>query len=295
MRISIAKAPRASTAPRALKALKPARNIQKTEVGYGGAASVIATPPSVEHSIGPCPQSALGFIWTAPPNFNCGIGAVESPDSIDFASLPPSQAPAVHRAFIGGINLPEAVQDAVEPKSKSVALIIAILALTLALSEIGVKNSQHRSTENNIQASDLFNFYQAKKIRSTLLESGVATMAVNRLVATDPKIAQAMDRQIDVWNATIAGFANDTRTPGDSMGAILDRAKAASKARELFNRRLAHYELASGLLQIAIVLASAAIITGFAALLWLSSGLGILGAVLTALGFLASATFPLIG
>lgn len=79
------------------------------------------------------------------------------------------------------------------------------------------------------------------------------------------------------------------------MGAILDRAKAASKARELFNRRLAHYELASGLLQIAIVLASAAIITGFAALLWLSSGLGILGAVLTALGFLASATFPLIG
>ena len=63
----------------------------------------------------------------------------------------------------------EATESAVEAKEKdrAVALIIAILALLLALSEAGAKNAQHLSTEKNIEASDLFNFYQAKKIRST--------------------------------------------------------------------------------------------------------------------------------
>ena len=172
----------------------------------------------------------------------------------------------------------EALEDAIESKNKKVALIIAILALLLALAEAGGKNAQHRSTEQNIEASDLYNFYQAKKIRSTLAESNLATMAVNRLAAIDPKVQEAMDTQIDNWKAAIAKFANDPKNPKDSMGAILERAKGASEARDLANHRLGHYELASGLLQIAVVLASAAIITGIAALLWLSLGIGAIGA-----------------
>ena len=60
----------------------------------------------------------------------------------------------------------EATELAVEAKEKdrTVALIIAILALSLALAEAGAKNAQHLSTEKNIESSDLFNFYQAKKI-----------------------------------------------------------------------------------------------------------------------------------
>ena len=68
----------------------------------------------------------------------------------------------------------EAANSAVEAKEKdrTVALIIAILALLLALAEAGAKRAQHLSTEMNIEASDLFNFYQAKKIRSTVVETG---------------------------------------------------------------------------------------------------------------------------
>ena len=53
------------------------------------------------------------------------------------------------------------------------------------------------------------------------------------------------------------------------------------------NRRLGHYELGSGLTQIAIVLASAAIITEITALVWFSVALGAIGAALIAFGFFA--------
>jgi hypothetical protein len=48
-----------------------------------------------------------------------------------------------------------------------------------------------------------------------------------------------------------------------------------------------HYELASAALQIAIVLASAQIITGVAALAWISGGLGVVGLAFSFIGYFA--------
>jgi hypothetical protein len=186
----------------------------------------------------------------------------------------------------------EALEDAVESKDKRVALVIAILALFLALSEAGGKNAEHRSTEQNIEASDLYNFYQAKKLRVSLAESDAAAMEVNRQAATDPKIQEAMDKQIAAWKAMAARF--ETEKP-DGMEAILERAKEATAGRELSNHRLEHFEYASGMLQIAIVLASAAIITGVAVLMWISVGLGAIGAALMAFGYFAPEVLKFLG
>jgi hypothetical protein len=46
-----------------------------------------------------------------------------------------------------------------------------------------------------------------------------------------------------------------------------------------------HYELASAAVQIAIVLASASIITSIAALVWLAGALGVAGIVFCLIGF----------
>jgi Domain of unknown function (DUF4337) len=193
--------------------------------------------------------------------------------------------------------MPEAAESAVEAKEKdrTVALIIAILALMLALSEAGAKKAQHLSTEKNIEASDLFNFYQAKKIRSTVVETASKALEAQKSAVTDAKAADAFAKQIGDFKTTVAGFETDTKNPEDSLDAIQERAKAAVEARELANRRLEHYEFGSGLSQIAIVLASAAIITGIGALVWLSVGLGILGAILVAFGFLAPTALSFIG
>jgi hypothetical protein len=183
--------------------------------------------------------------------------------------------------------MPEAAESAVEAKEKdrAVALVIAILALLLALSEAGAKRAQHLSTEKNIEASDLYNFYQAKRIRSTVVETASETLEAQKTAIGDPKAQAAFEKQIGDFKATVARFEKDPKKPEDSLGVIEERANAAVEVRELANRRLEHYELGSGLAQIAIVLASAAIITGIGALVWLSVALGALGAVLMAFGF----------
>ena len=191
----------------------------------------------------------------------------------------------------------EATDSAVEAKEKSraVALIIAILALVLALAEAGAKNAEHRSTEVNIEASDLFNFYQAKKIRSTVAETAAGLLEAQKDSVADPKAGEAFEKGIAGFKATVARFEKDPKTPEDSLDRIQERAKEATERRELANRRLEHYELGSGLAQIAIVLASAAIITGITALVWLGGALGAIGAALIAFGFFAPTVLPLVG
>jgi hypothetical protein len=184
--------------------------------------------------------------------------------------------------------------EAVE-KNRTVALVIAILALLLALAEAGAKNAQHQSTENNIESSDLFNFYQAKRIRSTVAETAAAMLEAQKSAVSDPKAQEAFEKQIADFKATVARYEKDPKTPDDSLDKIQDRAKEAVERRELANRRLEHYELGSGLTQIAIVLASAAIITGIAALIWFSVALGAIGAALIAFGFFAPTVLPLVG
>ena len=189
----------------------------------------------------------------------------------------------------------EPLEDAVEAEDKRVALIIAILALFLALAEAGAKNAEHRSTEQNIESSDLYNFYQAKKLRSTLYEVAAQTLETERAGAADPKAQDALDKQVADFKATVARFEKDAKNPQDSLDAIQERAKAAGEARELSNHKLEHFEYASGALQIAIVLASAAIITGMTVLAWVAGALGLIGAILMAFGYLAPTVLSFLG
>ena len=191
--------------------------------------------------------------------------------------------------------MPEPAETAVEAKEtdRKVALIIAILALLLALSEAGGKRAQHLSTEKNIEASDLFNFYQAKRIRSSVAETAAQSLEAQKAALSDPKAQEAFERQIASFREVVARFEKDPKKPEDSLEAIQERAKAAGEERELANRKLENFELGSGALQIAIVLASAAIITGARALMWMSVALGAIGALLAILGYVAPIVLPL--
>jgi hypothetical protein len=202
---------------------------------------------------------------------------------------------APQRNALKGDTMAEPLEDALESDNKKVALLIAILALFLALAEAGAKNAEHRATELNIETSDLYNFYQAKKVRSTIAETAAESLEVERGAATDPQVQAAFDKQIASFKATVAKFEKDPKTPEDSLDAIQERAKQASEGRELSNRKLEHFEYASGSLQIAVVLASAAIITGAAALAWIAGGLGLIGAALLGLGHFAPALLPFFG
>jgi Domain of unknown function (DUF4337) len=187
------------------------------------------------------------------------------------------------------------LDDATESKDKTVALLIAILALFLALSEAGAKKAEHHSTEKNIEASDLYNFYQAKKARSTIVETVEQAVEALAPVVTDEKAKEAVEKQIGAWKATVANFEKDAKHPEDSLEKIQERARDSNEQRESWNRKLEHFEFASGALQISIVLASAAIITGVGALAWGAGVLGIIGAVLMAFGYLAPNVLSFLG
>jgi hypothetical protein len=184
------------------------------------------------------------------------------------------------------------LEEATEAEDKRVALLIAVLALFLALAEAGGKNAEHRSTEQNIEASDLFNFYQARKIRQSMIETAAQQLEATASTIQDEKAKGAIEKQIQDWKVDIAHYDKDTKHPDDSLDAIQERAKAAQEHREHANHKLDHFEYASGALQIAIVLASAAIITGVAALFWVSAALGIIGAAFMALGYFAPTLLP---
>ena len=104
---------------------------------------------------------------------------------------------------------------AVEAKEKdrTVALIIAILAL----SEAGAKKAQHLSTETNIEVSDLFNFYQAKRIRSTVAETAFEMLLAQKTALTDTKAQEAFEKQIGDFKATVARYEKDPKKPEDSL------------------------------------------------------------------------------
>ena len=68
---------------------------------------------------------------------------------------------------------------------------------------------------------------------------------------------------------------------------LMARAKEAEKKRDRSMAAYHQYELASAAVQIAIVLASAAIVTGAMALAWIGAGLGVVGVAFCLIGFFA--------
>ncbi len=95
-----------------------------------------------------------------------------------------------------------------------------------------------------------------------------------------------MLKTIDAWKKTVARY-NDEPETNEGRKQLAERAKQAEEQRELALARYHQYEFASAAFQIGIVLASAQIITGIAAMGWLSGVLGVFGLGFMALGLWA--------
>jgi hypothetical protein len=96
----------------------------------------------------------------------------------------------------------------------------------------------------------------------------------------------ALQKQIDDWQKTAARYRSEPET-GEGTEQLAERAKHAEEERDLATAKYHHFELASAAFQISIVLASATIITGMAALAWIAGMLTLGGVVISAFGILA--------
>lgn len=171
-------------------------------------------------------------------------------------------------------------------ENKKIALLIAVIALCLALSETLGKGAQTESISLNVQASNLWAFFQAKSIRRTVVQTAADQGKLTLGSATDDATKAALQKQIDDWQNTAARYRSEKET-GEGTEQLAERAKHAEEERDLATAKYHHYELASAAFQIGIVLASATIITGILALAWVSGLLTIVGIGMTALGIYA--------
>jgi len=161
--------------------------------------------------------------------------------------------------------------------NKRVALLISVLALVLAFAETLGKGAQTAALASNIEASNLWAFFQAKTIRQTVLRTAAEEVQVSE------KLTEPAKKQVDKWRETAQRYQNEPET-NEGRDQLAARAKEAEKKRDRSMDAYHNFESASAAAQIAIVMASAAIIAEMAVLVWIATALGVVGIAFCVLG-----------
>src|SRR5256885_16709164 len=88
--------------------------------------------------------------------------------------------------------------------NKKIALVISVLALFLAFSETFGKSAQTAALNFQIEASNLWNFFQAKNIRRTLTIVASGSAKIGLATAPDETRKSLIGKQIDQLDKTAA-------------------------------------------------------------------------------------------
>ncbi len=174
--------------------------------------------------------------------------------------------------------------------NKRVALLIAVLALFLAFSETMGKGAQTAALNSQIEASNLWNFFQAKNIRRTSIIIAGEQSKLDLVGAADPAQKAAIQKQVDEWSKTAARYRSEPEAAGGKGEGTVELSRRALEEQHQRDEYLAkyhHYEFASAAFQIGIVLASATVITGMVVLSFIAGGLGLIGLAFMAIGLFA--------
>jgi len=170
-------------------------------------------------------------------------------------------------------------------KSKA-ALMVSIFAMILAVSNIGSSNASGEATEQNILASNVYSFFQAKNIRQTQFKLSAANLEIS--LANQDKLTPAakavVEKKIEAYKKTIERYESEPET-GEGKKELLLKAKEHEKRRDKALLKDPWFDYAEGLLQVSIVLASVAIVTSTPVLLIGSMTLGVLGSIATLNGY----------
>jgi hypothetical protein len=173
------------------------------------------------------------------------------------------------------------------------AIVIAILAMLLAVTGLGGQNATKEALNENILASNDFNFFQAKNMRQTSL-----TLAANEIElawATAPNLSDdakaALRKKLDEYRKTIARYESEPAT-GEGKKELLARAREHSANRDHALKQDPYFDYAEALLQIAIVLISVSIVAEIVWLAYFGGLLGLIGGVLMVNGYLLLVEIP---
>ena len=111
----------------------------------------------------------------------------------------------------------------VDTSNKRIALLVAVLAALLAISEMGGKSSQTNALSSHIDASNLWTFFQAKTIRQTTMRTA-AEEAEATFKDSPQGMPAAMKAQTERWRQTAQRYESEPET-GEGRKELMARAK----------------------------------------------------------------------
>lgn len=181
-------------------------------------------------------------------------------------------------------------------KDRLIGVYIAVLAVILALCTMGGGNAAKEATLKNIEASNLWAFFQSKNLRRQALRLQVDQLEIMR--DGDPNLPAttraAIEAKIADYKAQDALLTSD-KTRNEGLDELFVRAKALEAERDTAMERDPYFDYGEAFLQIAIVLGGVAIISGGSSVLISSVVVAALGALMTLNGFTLLVPMPFIG
>ena len=176
------------------------------------------------------------------------------------------------------------------------AVGIAILAMLLAITGLGGSNAGKEAVNNNVLASNFWNFFQAKNVRQTVYQLAADEFELGWLTdpALPPDAKAALKAKADTYRKTAARYESEPAT-NEGKKELISRAKEYEAKRDHALKQDPYFDYAEALLQIAIVLISVSIIADLVWLSFFGGALGVVGGLLTINGFYLLVDLPFLG
>jgi hypothetical protein len=180
--------------------------------------------------------------------------------------------------------------------NKWVGVYIGVLAVLLAICNVGGANATKDATHSNIAAANTWAFFQAKNIRRNSI--ALAADDLELILASQPNmpedVRKRFEAKIGEYRTQYQRLSTDPAGK-EGLDELFHRGKAFEADRDVALRKDPYFDWSQALLQIAIVLASVHLIIGNLGLLALSGGLGGLGLLLMLNGFTLALRLPFLG
>jgi hypothetical protein len=151
--------------------------------------------------------------------------------------------------------------------------VITVLAALLAVNTLLSGSNSSRILNDTIEANNTWAFYQAKSIKQTLAEQSLDDAKFRN----DKKKVEFLQKKID-------RYESDPAT-GEGKKELMAKARGLEADRAIAKSRSPYYTYAGSILQISIVLLTAAILAVSMPLFWGSLAVGTIGALLMSQAF----------
>lgn len=190
----------------------------------------------------------------------------------------------------------DAGEDNQRDRDRWIGVYIGILAVILAICSMGGGNASKEATLKNIEATNVWSFFQAKNMRRHVLRLEVDQLELTALSnpALTPEARAAIEAKVADYKKLDAELTSNPKS-NEGLDELFNRGKALEAERDLAMSQDPYFDYGEALLQIAIVLGGVAIISGGSLLITASVIMGILGTLMTINGFTLFWAIPFIG